>query len=419
MAEITSTGIQGKSLNEYLTDIQTGYTDIDASWNIDTDSPDGQVIGIYSEMFANLDEAVVAAYRSKDPDSATGEALNDIGKITGAQRKAATYSVSPITVTGTFGTVIPASTSQVRSSADNTVWTVNDAILIGSDGTGTGYVTCATAGRVTAAPGELSIIGTNLSGWATVTNQSAAVVGNPAETDAAFRVRRTNSVSLAGSNMVDNMYATIANVADVSDVKVYENNLDASDSNGIPGHSIAVVVSGGDQDDIAYAMYTKKNPGAGMYPRWDVETDQWIDTLPNGVKVDVTSPVTGNVAPITFQRATSLPIFVKVDIKKIGLLPSDIDTRIKNAILADSSKDLFEGDSASLGFNQNGYDIGEVVPAGRLYTPVNKVLGLYGDSYATSITIGTSAGSLSGSPVQPAYNQIAEFDADNITVTVA
>ena len=105
-------------------------------------------------------------------------------------------------------------------------------------------------------------------------------------------------------------------------------------------------------------------------------------------------------------------------IKQIGSLPEDLQAEIGQAIVEDAQKKLLKG-QVSLGFNQGGYDIGEVVPVGRLYTPVNKVLGQYGDSYVTSITIGTSAGSLGASPIQPAYNQLATFIPANVTVVLS
>lgn len=417
MAEITSTGIVGKSLNDYLAEIQGEYLAIDPQWNIDNDSPDGQVIGITAESFTNLDESIVAAYRSKDPDSAVGEALNDIGKITGTQRKAATYSVAPITVTGVSGTTIPA-LSQVRSRADNTVWATNSAITIGVSGTATGFVTCTTSGRVPAAIGDLSIIGTNIAGWSSVTNPNAATNGEPAETNAAFRQRRSDSVSLPGNNMLDNMYANVAAVPDVTDVRVLENDsIDPTDANGLPYHSISIIVNGGTDAEVALAIYQKKNPGAPMFPRWNGETSAWIDPPgTNGVHVDVVSPVTGNIAPITFQRAIAKQIYVALTYKKIGNLPSDIDAQLKQAIVDDSNKVLF-GDDTNVGFNLGGYSIGEIVPVGRLYTPVNKVLGKYGDSYVVSLQIGLSAGSTSTTPIQPAYNELAEFSVANIAVT--
>ena len=155
-----------------------------------------------------------------------------------------------------------------------------------------------------------------------------------------------------------------------------------------------------------------------MLPRYSAKTDTWIDVPgPNGVKVDVVSPVTGNKAVMTFQRATGLPIFVALSVQKEGDLPSDIETQIKNAIVADSTRSLFNGETTT-GFNKGGYDIGEKVVPGRLYTPVNKILGKYGDSYVTALTIGLSAGAQGLTPIQPTIAQIATFDADNIAVTV-
>ena len=160
MAQITPQGIIGKSLNEYLVDIEGKLLAIDPNWNIDSDSPDGQKNGIDAEAMANMDEGVVAAYRSKDPASAVGEALNDIGSISGVPRQLATYSVAPITITGTPTSIIPAGVSVVRSRTDNTAWTLNADIVIGAGGSGIGFVTCTTAGRVVAGAGELTVIGT-------------------------------------------------------------------------------------------------------------------------------------------------------------------------------------------------------------------------------------------------------------------
>lgn len=417
MAQITDQGITGRSLNEYLTDIEDQTLSIDPEWNIDADSPDGQRIGIEAEMLANLDEAVVAAYRSKDPDSATGEALRDIGKISGIPIRDATYSVAPITVTGQTSTNIPEG-SQVRSRIDNTVWLTTAAIVIGVGQTASGFATCTTPGRVLASPGELTVIGTPLGGWATVTNGEAAA-GVPAESDEDFRVRRNNGVSRAGSNMRDNMEANIASVSGVTDVKVLENSSDSPfDSDGVPYTGIAVIVNGGSDADIGLAMYEKHNPGTPMLPRYSSKTDTWVDAPgANGVKVDVVSPVTGNKSVMTFQRVTGLPIFVEISIQKEGDLPSNIEELIREAVIADSTRSLFSGET-STGFNRGGYDIGEKVPPGRIYTPVNKVIGLYGDSYITSLTIGLSAGSQALTPIQPTISQIATFDSENIAITV-
>lgn len=417
MAQITDQGITGRSLNEYLADIEGKTLAIDPEWNIDADSPDGQRIGIEAEIFANLDEAVVAAYRSKDPDSATGEALRDIGKISGIPIRDATYSVAPITVTGQTSSTIPAG-SQIRSRIDNTVWLTTAVIVIGVGQTANGFATCTTPGRVLASPGKLTIIGTPTAGWSTVTNGEAAA-GVPAESDEDFRVRRNNGVSRAGSNMRDNMEANIASIPAVTAVKVLENSSDSPfDADGVPYTGIAVIVNGGSDADIGLAMYQKHNPGTPMLPRYSTKTDTWVDSPgANGVKVSGRSPVTGNPYTMTFQRATGLPIFTSITIQKQGDLPSNIEDLIRDAVIADSTRTLFNGETTS-GFNRGGYDIGEKVPPGRIYTPVNKVLGKYGDSYITLLTIGLSAGSQGLTPIQPNISQIATFDAENIAITV-
>ena len=417
MAEITDQGIKGRSLSEYLGDIEERTLAIDPDWNIDADSPDGQRIGIDSELLVNLDEAVVAAYRSKDPDSATGEALRNIGKISGVPIRDATYSVAPLSVSGQAGTAIPVN-SQVRSRIDNTVWLTTAVIVIGVGQAGNGFATCATPGRVLAGAGELTIIGTPYGGWSTVTNGEAAA-GEDGETDTDFRKRRNDSVSRAGSNMRDNMKANIASVPGVTAVEVLENSSDSPfDVDGVPYCGIAVIVNGGSDADIGLAMYQKHNPGTPMLPRYSVKTDTWVDAPgANGVKVSGVSPATGNPYTMTFQRASGLPIFVALTYQKVGDLPSDIDDQLKQAIVADSTRRLFNGET-TVGFNRGGYDIGEKVAPGRLYTPVNKILGKYGDSYVTSLTIGLSPTAQGLAPIQPTIAQIATFDVDNIAATV-
>lgn len=417
MAELTDQGITGTSLNDYLEEINSRTLAIDPDWNVDPDSPDGQRIGIEAELLANLDEAVVAAYRSKDPDSATGEALRNIGKISGVPIREATYSVAPITVTGVAGTVIAAG-SQIRSRIDNTRWLTTGAIAIGVSSTATGFATCSTPGRILAGAGELTVIGTPQAGWSSVTNSEAAA-GENAESDADYRKRRNDSVARAGSNMRDNMLANIASVPGVTDVKILENSSDDPvDPDGIPYTAIAVVVNGGSDADIGLAMYQKYNPGTPMFPRYSSKTGLWVDPPgTSGVRVDVTSPVTGNKQTMTFQRASGLPIYVAMTIQKVGDLPSNIESELKDAVVKDSTRQLFSGETTT-GFNKGGYDIGELVPLGRLYTPVNKVLGKYGDSYVTSLTIGITAVDQGTAPIQPTIYQIATFDPDNISVTV-
>ena len=47
--------------------------------------------------------------------------------------------------------------------------------------------------------------------------------------------------------------------------KVYENDTDSTDANGIPAHSLAAVIHGGDGPSVAKAIFETKAPGIGTY----------------------------------------------------------------------------------------------------------------------------------------------------------
>src|SRR5690606_25153527 len=238
MAVVNEHGATATTLNEYLEQIRQAHLAIDPDWNIEPESPDGLRIAIEAELLANLDEAVLHAYQSVDPLTAIGQQLNRIAQFAGLTRQAATPSTATVTFTGTNGTLIPAGT-QIRNSQTDTLWTTDGDVTI-SDGTATVGVTCTTPGPEPAAVGTLSIIATPVGGVQSVTNTAAASLGRSEEGDDAFRVRRYESVALPGSNQVDNLYAAIGNVDGVKQVRIYENEEDAPDANGVAGHSLAI-----------------------------------------------------------------------------------------------------------------------------------------------------------------------------------
>ena len=57
------------------------------------------------------------------------------------------------------------------------------------------------------------------------------------------------------------MYGSIFGVDGVRHCKIYENDTNVTDGNGLPAHSIAPIVDGGTDADVAMAIYLEKNPG--------------------------------------------------------------------------------------------------------------------------------------------------------------
>ena len=165
----------------------------------------------------------------------------------------------------------------------------------------------------------------------------------------------------------------------------------------LPIHSTAIVVDGGDNTEVATAIYSKRNPGVIQHE------------LSNPVTVPITSEVTGNQKDIKFNRPDFVDIILIYNITDDGSLPTNADQLIKDATLSYVDGDLL---SADCGFNQTGFDIGEDVQAGRFYTPANNVIGQYGDSYVTSITVN------GGASVVISFEELSRFTDANITVNI-
>ncbi|MGE4336208.1 MAG: baseplate J/gp47 family protein [Pigmentiphaga sp.] len=397
MAEITTAGVTGKSLAEYLTAMRARYLDIDDAWNINPESPDGLAIAAWCEALANLDEQVVFAYQSVDPNSAVGQQLDRIAAFAGVLRQGATYSTATVSFAGVNGTVIPAGT-RVRNRATDTLWATNGAAAI-AGGVASVGVTCVTAGAQTASPGDLSIIATPVGGLQSVTNAAAASLGLDEEKDEAFRARRNDSVSLPGSNQIDNIYAVVGNVDGVKQVRVFESSEDGPDADGVAGHSMAIFVDGGSDADVLKAIASRKNPGTGL---------NRDSAFPNKVTGDTTTPL-GQPVNITFFRPELVTVYARVEIASSTLSEQD-KARIKSEMVAYS----LLGFQSQSGFNREGYRIGENVAAGRLYTPVNFIVA--GNGYVQSIKLGFASGAINSQVLDLAFNQLGVLDAANITV---
>ncbi|PWC10642.1 phage baseplate protein [Brenneria roseae subsp. americana] len=402
MAEITKDGAVGQTLNSYLAVMRQRYLDIDDGWNINPESPDGLIIAAWCETLANLDEAVINAYHSADPNSAIGQQLDRIAAFAGITRQDATFSTATVVFTGTPLVEIPAGTL-VRNRITNTLWATDTTVATDNSGNATVNVTCATAGSQGANSDNLSIIATPVGGITSVTNPDAASLGANEESDDAFRIRRNESVALPGNNQIDNIYAALVNIDGVKKVRIYENTESSPDANGVEGHSMAIFIDGGSVDDIVVTLSVRKNPGCGL--------NRYNASIPNRISTDTNTPG-GNPFNATFFRPEYVSAHVRVEIVS-DTLTSATDAEIKQAIIDYS----LNGFPETNGFAKQGFRIGETVGAGRLFTPVNKIVG--NDDYVAAITVGASADDVTHSTIPIAFNQLAVFSADGIEVSYA
>lgn len=397
MAEITPAGYKLKTQNEWFDEERQLYLDIDPLWNLDPSTPDGLKLAHDAEVFGALDETLQQAYNSKDPAKAVGYDLDVLCALTGTTRSKGTPSNVTVTLTGTPGTVIAAG-SLIKSRTTGTSWTIDQTVTL-TAGTATVGATCTVVGPTQADAGTLTQIATTVGGWTGVTNPSPATPGTDAQDDASLRIERNTAVGRPGNNQVDSTLGELYAVTGVRRVKAYENDTGVTDSNGLPPHAMAYIVDGGADADVAMAIYLKKNPGVALYQAG------------TPVSVTVTSPkYPTNQKVIKFSRPIAVDMLIAVTVKNDGSLPSTVVDEIKDAIVQFGAGTLID---PACGFVSDGFDIGESVPYFTVSTPVNKVLGSYGNSYIQDLTVNGGT-----TNVAVPFNKISRWTSGNIMVTI-
>lgn len=405
MAEITDKGYQLKTQNEWFADEVSLYKSIDPNWDLDPSTPDGLKAAHDAEIFYALDENTQRAYNSKDPEKARGQELDAIASISGVRRKNGTRSDVTLRFYGNVGAQV-LSGAIVESVTTGLKWTTEQDYTIQPVGYVDAQAFAEGIGPTAAEPGTLAKISTVMAGITSVTNEHAANLGLNAESDSALRIKRRRAVGKPSANQLDSMYAGLIETEDVRRVAVYNNNSGSaavSDVNphGLPAHSMAVIVDGGTDEDVAMSMYLNLNPGPEMA---QPVAEEYRVTVP------VTSPIRpSNVQSVKFSRPEDVEITIVANISGDNF-PEDIEDRVKTAIMDYAVGSLLD---PALGFRSTGFDIGDDVPYSSMFTPVNKVVGQYTNAFVQSLNIN---GGTSNIPV--AFNELSRWDKSRITVNV-
>ena len=267
-------GLTVKTASEITADLANGLQSIyGADINIDQNSPDGQMVGIITQMCVDLRELLVQINAGFDPDQAVGNILDQRIPLNNITREGGTYTIQPIDITVNRSVPL-AGLDGNFDDPNGTGYTVQDGngnkfILVDSTTITTGLTTLSfraqQIGDVNVPINTVTNAVTIIPGVTAINNSSAATsIGQNEETDAQLRVRRQQSVAIASNGYLNGLLGTVLNISGVTEAVLYENYTDSTDGNGIPPHGIWLIVNGGANTDIANAIYTKKDPGANM-----------------------------------------------------------------------------------------------------------------------------------------------------------
>ena len=394
---MTENGFVPKRMADILSDITTKIRSIQDPKtgeypfvNESADSLFGQFGQIIAEELSVCWEAAYLASQQYDPQNATGVPLRGLVQLNGINPSFGSRTQISMTMTGTAGTVIPAGSLIANAAGTETYETVLPATIPVS-GTVTVNANCTEDGPKDPAANTIVSIQTPVFGWTSATNTATNSVGTTAETDEQLHIKQERATSATSYRQVDAIIAGIMNVAGVKFARLYVNQGTTTDPNGITAKTMAAVVVGGTDEDIADVLRLK----AGS-----------LDNFQGTTSVTYTGDL-GDTQVVKFYRPTSVPIYVTVDISTTenSTYPSDGDDKIKEAIVKYAEYDQT---------GEYGFPPGADVIISRLYTPINSVPGFK----INSVTVGKTQGSQATTDIAINWNEIATFSTDNITVTV-
>lgn len=335
-----------------------------------------------------------------DPAKATGAALSGLVQLNGILRKDATASTVTLHFTGTPSLTIN-DIIQVTDQNNENIWQTDGPFTFDVTGDNDDVpATCLTPGAITALTGTLTIIVTPVIGVDSVTNDVDAIVGQNEETDSELRQRRDNSTEAPSIGLPASIRAVLLNVQNVTFARVYNNVTLVTDPDGVNPKSLAAVVVGGDNTEIAQVLFSRASTGTNFQGN---TSETFID-------------IQGNSYVISFFRPTEIEINVDLNIELVedDIFPVTGVDDIKDAIVAYST-----GGAPALGitdgFDEVGFNPGTDIFISRLYTPINSVPG----HRITSLELGTVSIPLAPNDIPIAFNEVGKFLTTNITVTVS
>ena len=380
MATVDRTGISSLDLAGYRTYFEEQFrSEFGQDLSLAPETPQGQLIGIMAQSITEESEALIAESNGTSWDHATGRQQDDLGTLTNTSRTGATRSTVTATLTGTVGTVIPRLSRAETLNGD--AFLTDATATIGALGTIDVAMTAEDAGPILAAVGALSRIVTLISGWDSITNSAAAVLGATAEGDQAYRDRYYTRVAAWELNSMGAMRTAIL-TAGATSVEIEENDTTAQVTRqglNIAANSYMAIVQGGVTLTVAEAIAATKPPGIGTS--------------------GAVAQAVADGRTMNFQRVVETAVALTVEITIDTDFPSDGQTDIQDALVA---------------YALANWKTGEGINVSRLYQPILSVIG-HVVSTAPAVTLQNG----NALPATPDLNVIYVLSAGDVTLNVS
>lgn len=394
--QFTPAGVVIPAESAVLAGVQS---DIDAAFggglNPALETPQGQLASSQAAVIGDKNNEVALIVNQIDPQYSDGRFQDAIARIYFLTRKPATATSVTATLGGAPGTVIPAGTL-AQDTSGNTYASTGIA-TIGAGSTVDQEFQNITTGPIPCAADTLIKVYQAIPGWDTITNAADGTIGHDAENRTDFESRRKNSVALNSRSTPNAIYAAVFDVDDVLDCYVIDNPLNVTVNTGstnypVGAHSVYVAVVGGLDADVAAAIWSKKDVGCDYNGNTSV-------TVTDASGYNYPAPSYS----VKFERPVALPVKFAVQIANDPLLPLNIVTLVKDAVMA-----RFNGTDGTARER-----IGSIILASRYY---GAVASSAPNVALLNVLVGTVTPTLTQVPV--GIDQKPTLSASDITVTL-
>lgn len=340
-------------------------------------TPQGQLAASMAAIIGNVYDTFLHFSTQTDPAFAEGRMQDAIGRIYDIERNGPIPTTLLIQCTGAVGTVIPIG-ALIADPGGNPYACLGGGVIGASGTVALTFAATATGSLgALAVPASVSIFQA-ITGWDTATLLSG-VQGQPTESRAAFETRRGLSTAANSLGSLPSVLGTVLSVPGVLQAYVTENTQATPQTVGnvsLAANSIYVAAFGGNPQQVAQAIWSKKAPGCAYAAGNTTVTIQ--DTSP------------GYAPPfpaytVTYQIPNPLPLLFSVAIVNSVAVPANATQLIQNAIIAaaagnPNAVNVIDGPAAT---------IGAKIWASRFVPPI-AALGTWAQGNVISIQIGSN-----------------------------
>lgn len=323
---IAPTGVIVPDTETIRTGVQQEYLDaFGDDLNIAPNTPQGILIDLETLGRTAVAENNAALANQINPDLAGGIFVDALLSLTGARRLDATHSTVACTITGVAATIIPQG-AQISDASGN-MYECFITVTIPFSGSMTGVIfQSVLEGAIPGLAGTLTTIVSNILGWETVTNPSAASPGVPPQSDVAAKSMRRDTLAEQGMGLAQAIKSGLYQIGVPS--LTFRENIDSTpetiDEIDMVANSLYACIDPGTVafQTIADTITRKKNGGCA-----------YNNGLGIHQSVPVTDPFSGQTLDVLFDTPSIVTIAIKVTVHEFTSV-LNIDQAVKDAVLA-------------------------------------------------------------------------------------